>query len=77
MAICEIFPKLSTKWLIYKLFSYFLNLSNFSMYTHHNIYAIQDGWTPLMYAAREGHPGVVKILHDLGADIDHHTEVNF
>jgi len=29
-----------------------------------------------MYAAREGHPGVIKVLHDLGADIDHHNEVN-
>ena len=40
-------------------------------------YNIQDGKTPLMWAAYEGHTEVVRVLHDLGADVNHQSKASY
>ena len=38
-------------------------------------FLIQDGWTPLHWAAQEGHSEVLTKLLDSGADVGMHDEV--
>ncbi len=50
----------------------------FKLYIHVNTYInVQDNYTPLHFAAYNGHTPVVELLIKLGASIDALTKVNY